>query len=344
MPQRFRMVVTSDRYDFSVEHEMAAQSPDLEIDLAGIPCATEDELIAAGAEADALLPSTREAITASLLDHLPNLKVISRYGVGLDNVDLEAATARGVVVTHYPQYCTAEVADHALALILALNRRLVELDRDLRDGAWNRYRHHTQTLIRGPIPPLRELTLGIVGFGRIGQAVATRAQGFGLTLLATDPYLDPKVIQARGATPVGLDELLARADIVTIHCPLTPETRGLFNAAALAQMKPTAVLINTARGPIVEQAAITAALHAGELAAAALDVFETEPLPEASPLYDMPNVILTPHSAYYSERSVELVRTGTFAAALAVLRGEQPETVANPAVLDRVHLRPRATS
>jgi D-3-phosphoglycerate dehydrogenase len=343
MGQRFTVVVTSDRYGnetqgLETERAILAEIDDLEIDLQGRPSTSEDELIQSGADADALCVSTREAVTRRVLENLPRTKVIARYGVGLDNVDLDAAADNNIVVTHYPGYCTAEVADHAMAFILALNRRIVEQDRSLREGAWVQHGPATRTILRGPIPPLRELTLGIVGFGRIGQSVAERARPFGLSLLVADPYQEPAVIEARDAEPVALDELLARADIVTIHCPLTPQTRGLIDAAALGRMKPSAVLVNTARGPIVDLPALAAALEAGQLAGAALDVVDPEPLPAESPFYRMPNVILSPHSAYYSERSVELVRRETLLEAIQVLRGKRPRTVANPAVLEKVHL------
>lgn len=343
MGQRFRIVVTSDRYGsetegLEMEREVVGEITDLDIDLQGRPSTSEDELIRAGADADALCVSTREAVTRRVLENLPRTKVISRYGVGLDNVDLDAAAECGIVVTHYPGYCTSEVADHALAMILALNRRIVEQDRSLRDGAWVQHGPATRTILRGPIPPLRELTLGIVGFGRIGQSVAERARPFGLELLVADPYQEPAVIEAHGAEAVSLEELLERSDIVTLHCPLTPETRGLIDAAALARMKPSAVLVNTARGPIIDLPALSAALEAGKLAGAALDVTYPEPLPADAAFYRMPNVILTPHSAYYSERSVELVRRETLLEAVQVLRGKRPRTVANPAVLAKVHL------
>jgi len=342
---RFTVVVTSDRYGnetegLEVEQEIVAAIDDLEIEVRGRPSTSEEELIAAGADADALCVSTREAVTRRVIEHLPRAKVISRYGVGLDNVDLEAAAEAGIVVTHYPGYCTAEVADHALAMILALNRRLVEQDRALRAGAWVEFGPATRSILRGPIPPLRELELGIVGFGRIGQVVAERARPFGLRLLAADPYQEPAVVEAHGVEPVGLEALLERADIVTLHCPLTPETRGLIDAAALARMKPSAVLVNTARGPIVDLPALATALAEGRIAGAGIDVTDPEPLPTGSPFYRMENVILTPHSAYYSERSVEVVRRETLLEAVQVLRGKRPRTVANPAVLERVHLEP----
>ena len=341
----FNVIVTSDRYGnetagLELELELVAAVTDIDINLLGRASTTEDELIRRRPDADAMLVSTREAITRRVLENIPRVKVISRYGVGLDNVDLDAAADVGIVVTHYPGYCTPEVADHALAMILALNRRIVEQDRSLREGAWVEHGPATRRILRGPIQPLREQTLGIVGFGRIGQAVAQRAKPFGLTIIAADPYLDPETVRAAGAQPVTLQELLRRADIVTLHTPLTPETRGMIDAAALALMKPTAVIVNTSRGPIIDLPALARALEDGKIAGAALDVVDPEPLPAEAPFYRMPNVILTPHSAYYSERSVDVVRRETLHEALQVLRGKRPRTVANPAVLEKVTLAP----
>lgn len=339
----YTVVVTSDRYGnetygLELEKEIISAVRDLDVSLVSRTGVTEDALIEAAKGADALLVSTREAITRRVLENAPSVKVIARYGVGLDNVDLDAATDVGIVVTHYPGYCTSEVADHALSMILALNRRIVEQDRSLREGAWVKHGPATRTILRGPIQPLREQTVGIVGFGRIGKSVAARLKPFGVTLLVADPYADPEAIRAEGAEPVALEDLMARADIITIHCPLTPETRGLINAEKIALMKPTAVIVNTARGPIIDLKALAAALEAGQIAGAALDVVDPEPLPADAPFYQMPNVILTPHSAYYSERSAEVVRRETLNEALQVLRGKQPQTVANPGVLEKVTL------
>lgn len=342
MAPHFTVVMTSNRYrwDMAPEQEIIKRYPDLDVDLRGVTVSSEEELIDAGRDADALMCSTLDVLNRRVMGELPKTKVIARYGVGLDNVDLDAATDHGIVVTHFPQYCTSEVADHAFALILALNRRIVEQDRALRAGAWVTYRHETRKIIRGPIPPLREQTLGIVGFGRIGRSVAQRAAPFGLTIIAADPYVADDEIRAHpaGVEPVALDDLLTRADIVTIHCPLTPETRGLLNAERLALLKPNALLVNTARGPIVDIDAITATLEAGRIGGAGLDVVYPEPLPADHPLYRQHNAILTPHSAYYSERSVEVVREQTFVEALTVLQGRRPRTVANPAVLAKLQL------
>ncbi len=338
----FKLVLTSDRYNTDVdslalERQLLADNSDLEIDLQTISGEDMERVIAACADADVLLASTRESFPRAVLERLTTIKVLSRYGVGLDNVDLDAAAELGIVVTHYPAYCTAEVADHALALILALNRRIVHLDRELTAGAWLRHGRATGAILHTRIAPLREQTLGIIGFGRIGRLVAERARPFGLTILVSDPYLDPATLPDY-VTLVELNDLLARSDIVTLHCPLTPETRGLINAERLSLMKPNAYLVNTARGPIIDLDALATVLAAGGLAGAGLDVVDPEPLPETSPLYALDNVILTPHAAYYSERSVDIVRRQTLLQALRVLRGLRPEVVANPAVLERVSL------
>jgi D-3-phosphoglycerate dehydrogenase len=345
MPTKFTAIVTSDRYGSSdtgldPERELARQFPDIELDLRGEPIHTEEDMIALGAETDAFLISTREAVTRNLVENLPRVKVIARYGVGLDNVDLDAAADNGIVITHFPQYCTSDVANHALSLLLAINRRIVEQNEDLHQGAWNNHGRMTGKLMRGPVPSMSTLTIGVIGMGRIGSAVVSRLTPFGSRIVVSDPYIDDERIRAAGAIPVSFDELIATADLITIHCPLTPETRGLFGPDQFARMKPDASIVNTARGPIIQQAAVIDHLTANPGARAGLDVFEIEPLPEGNPLYDLPNAILTPHSAYYSEQSVEIVRRQTFLSALAVLRGYLPPTVANPAVLERVSLQP----
>lgn len=340
----FRLVYTSDRYDLGYEVDALSSLSDLDIELVTGLVSGPDDLIALARDADALVVSSREAVPRVAIEQLDKCQVIVRMSVGIDHVDLDAATDHGIVISHCPDYCTDEVADHAMALIMALNRRIVEVNEDLHKGAWVDRSYHTQKILRGPVPPLRELTLGIVGLGRIGQSVARRAAPFGLRLIATDPYVDPAVAASLGVELVLLDELAAQADIITLHCPLTPETRGMIDSAFFDKVKPTTVLVNTARGPIVDMDDIAAALADGRLAAAGLDVVDPEPLPSSSPLYSLPNVILTPHDAYYSERSRVQVRVDTLNAALSVLRGMYPRTVANPGVIEKLDLRPWAPS
>ncbi len=340
----FRLVYTSDRYDLGYEVEALSKLTDIDVELITGVVTNADELVALAKDADALVVSSREAVPRVAIEQLGRCRAVVRMSVGIDNVDLEAATDHNIVVSHCPDYCTNEVADHALALILALNRRIVEVNEDIHKGAWVDRSYHTQKILRGPMPPLRELALGIVGLGRIGQAVARRAAPFGLRLIASDPYLDPAVAESAGVQLVSLDELAAQADIITLHCPLTAETSGMIDSAFFDKVQPSAVLVNTARGPIVNMDDIAAALADGRLAAAALDGTNAEPLPADSPLYALPNLILTPHDAYYSERSRTQVRVDTLNAALSVLRGMLPRTVANPAVIDTIELRPWAPS
>lgn len=343
MTKSFTIVVTSDRYgadvtDFDRENELLCQFPDIDVTLIGDPGRTEDHLIAMGQRADALMLSTRESVTGRVCENIPRVKVIARYGVGLDNIDLNAATEQGIVVTHYPQYCTAEVADHAMAMILTLNRRLVELNEDLHAGLWGSGGRRAVGIIRGPVPAMSAITIGLVGLGRIGSAVVARLIPFGSRIIVADPYLDPDAIRQTGAEPAALDELAAQSDMISLHCPLNPETRGLLGRDRFATMKPEVAIVNTCRGPVIDEAALTDFLECHPMARAALDVTEVEPLAADSPLYRLPNVILSPHSAYYSEQSVRTVRDQTFLSALAVLRGYLPPTVANPEVLERVSL------
>jgi D-3-phosphoglycerate dehydrogenase len=338
----FRLVYTSDRYDLGYEVEALSSLSDIDIELISGLVENPDDLVALARDADALVVSSREAVPRAAIEQLDKCQVIVRMSVGIDHVDLDAATDHDIVVSHCPDYCTDEVADHAMALIMALNRCIVEVNEDLHKGAWVDRSYHTQKILRGPMPPLRELTLGIVGLGRIGQSVARRAAPFGLRLIANDPYIDPAVAASLGVELVSLDELAVQADIITLHCPLTPETRGMIDSSFFDKVKPSAVLVNTARGPIVNMDDVAAALADGRLAAAGLDVVDPEPLPASSPLYSLPNVILTPHDAYYSERSRVQVRIDTLNAALSVLRGMYPRTVANPAVIEKLDLRPWA--
>jgi glyoxylate reductase len=244
-----------------------------------------EELLARAPELGGLLSLLTDPVDAELIRAAPRLRAISNYAVGVDNIDLEAAAARGIQVGNTPGVLTDTTADLALALMLGISRRLVEGDAYVRRGEWRTWE---PGLLLGH--DLHGATVGIVGFGRIGQAVGRRLEGFGCEILHT------------GAVP--LDELLERSDFVTLHVPLTPDTRGLIGAAALDRMKPTAYLINTARGPIVDSEALTHALRAGEIAGAALDVTDPEPLPAGDPLLDAPNLLVLPHlgSATYATR------------------------------------------
>ena len=328
-----RVVITSDRFygtGTALEASIAERFPGLAVDVETLLAPDDETMIAVAGGADAIVTASIDAVPRRVIEALPDLRVIGRYAVGYDNIDLEAAQERGVVVTHFPGYCTDEVADHALSLILALSRRLFPSDRRLREGHWVGHSLDTAFVTGGEIWPLRDLTVGVVGFGRIGQAVVGRLRPFGCRIVVADPYVDAATIQSAGPEPVSLGDLLAASDIVTIHCPLTPETRHLIGTAQLRAMRPGAMLVNTARGPIVDGAALAAALESGHLQSAALDVMEHEPVDPGDPILVAPNLIVTPHSAYYSERSMEVLRRETFVDVLAVLAGESARTTVTP--------------
>lgn len=227
----------------------------------------------------------------------PGATVI-RYGVGYDNIDLAAAKEAGLKVGYVPDYCADEVADHTAAAILALLRKLVPMDASVRAGEW------AAVKVAKPMKPFNETIVGFFGMGQIGMAVKERLTGFGFQFIVVDPGLSDAQAAAAGVTLVSPDELLAQADLISLHAPGTPQTTGFFNAARLAQMQPHAMLVNSARGLLIDETAMAEALENGVIAGAALDVFETEPLPADSPLHNAPNCLLTPHAAWYSEAAI----------------------------------------
>ena len=274
--------------------------------------------------ADALLV-TYAKITAEMIGQMTRCRIISRFGIGVDNVDLPAATAAGIVVTKVPDYCIDEVSDHALAFVLALARKIPFANAQVHAGRWE-----MPAVV--PIHRLRGSVLGLVGFGRIPQLVAPKAASFGFKVVAYDPYVASEIFTRAGVESVDFARLLDVSDFISIHSPLLPETRNLFNADAFRRMKPTAYLVNTARGPIVDEAALAEALDAGQLAGAALDVMPQEP-PSGSPLLGRANVILTPHISFYSEESLVELQTKAAEEVLAVLTGKAPRNPVNPEVL-----------
>ncbi len=332
-PDRRPLIVHADAPPGAPLSEERQALDDVDCDLVTTEASSEDELIANVKDADVVLVAQAQ-IRRRVLESAHRCRAVVRYGIGLDNVDLEAATDNGIVVAHVLDFCTEEVSNHAIALLLALARRLLPLHRDAAAGRWRR--DHAWRLA-----PVHGQTLGIVGFGNIGRAVARKALAFDMRVLAYDPYTDPGAASALGVQPAALDELLAESDYVSLHTPLTPETRTLIGEAELKAMRPTAVLVNTSRGPVVDQAALVEALAGGEIAAAALDVFQEEPLPADSPLCRLENVLLTPHVASVSPEAMRQVCEEVGRAAGDVLRGRWPKYVANPSVTPRAPLKGR---
>lgn len=268
----------------------------------------------------------RLEVTAGMIRRFARCKIIVRYGVGTDNVDVAAATEAKIIVGHVPAYGVDEVSTHAIALLLTCVRRVVPTQRKLAAGGWN---------VHGgePIWRMRGKTLGLVGLGHIGQDVARKLNGWGLHLLATDPFVEPDRAASVGARLVQLDTLCRESDFISLHCPLLPETRHLINPRTLGLMKPGCILINTARGPVVDTAALCAALEAGRLGQAGLDVFEEEPLPVDSPLRTHPHIVCSDHTAWYSEESQQELQQTAAAEAVRVCTGGLPLSLANPEVL-----------
>jgi len=256
-----------------------------------------DDIVAAAAGASALIVQWAP-ITADILDRLPELRFISRLGIGYDMIDVDAATERGILVANTPAYCLDEVATHTLAMVLALGRGLIAYDRAVRAGAWSAVDARPMGLRPAAT------TLAVIGYGRIGKLVARRGAALGFRVVVSDPMVPDADIRADGLEPAPLGEAIARADVLTLHVPLTDATRHMIDARALATMKPGAVLVNTCRGPLVDEEALADALGAGRLAGAAIDVFESEPLPATSRLRALDSVILTPHAAWYSPQAL----------------------------------------
>jgi D-3-phosphoglycerate dehydrogenase / 2-oxoglutarate reductase len=274
-----------------------------------------EDILAVARDADAILV-TYAKLPGELLRQLTRCKAIGRFGLGVDNIDLPAAKALGIAVNYVPDYCLREVSDHAMALLLALTRKITFANKLVQSGRWE----------VPPIVPLHRLegqVLGLIGFGNIPRALAPKARSFGLKVLAHDPYVAKETLSGAGVEGVSFDDLLARSDFISVHAPLLAATRGLMNATAFGKMKKGAFLINTARGPLVDEAALVAALDSGHLGGAALDVVASEPLPTDSPLLGRDNVILTPHTAFYSVEALEELQTKCASDVARVLSGEK---------------------
>lgn len=294
---------------------------------------TEDEIIRVCGDAEVILVERSETpLTARVIAQLKGCRAIVKYGVGIENIDLTAASRHGIVVGNAGDYCTEEVSDHTVALLLASARRILSMDRHVRAGGWSDIPRDE------PFRRISLLTLGLMGVGRIGRAVVRKMSGFRMRMLAVDPYA-PQAADS-GVELVSAERLLRESDLISVHTPLTPETKGLIGEAAFRSMKPTAILVNTSRGGVVDQNALINALREKRIAGAALDVFAEEPLPASSPLREFGNVILTPHYAASSDDSEAQLQKTVGDSAAAVLMGHWPPFPVNADVKPRTPLKP----
>ncbi|MEO6435953.1 MAG: C-terminal binding protein [Tepidisphaeraceae bacterium] len=285
-------------------------------------CKTAAELIDLTADADFVVTQFA-AITANVIDAMRRARLIVRYGIGVDNVDVDAARRAGIPVCNVPDYCIAEVADHTLALALSATRRVTTHWDRVRSGGWG------MTVPPDAMKTLAEMTVGVIGFGRIGRQVVQRLSAFGCRIRVSDPVVPAAQIRAGGAEPASLDDLWRESDLITLHCPSGPQTRRIVNADTLAKMKTGVVLVNVGRGDLVDSGDLLAALNSGKVSAAALDVWNPEPPGAESPLLKLDNVILTPHVASVSAKAVRTLRESVANTVARAVRGEPLVNVVN---------------
>ena len=330
-PGKYKAITTDQhRLPIGVEKDILTRAG---ADLIPFACTTEDETIAACRDAHAILTASAP-FNRRVIAELKEALVISRYGIGLDTVDIPAATEHGIVVTNVPDFCFDQVADTAMSLILSVPRKVTYASNLIRQG----------TYTREPLKPIhnfRGATLGLVAFGNIARNVVWKAAPFGFRIIAYDPYVKADDIRQYPVAMVDFDTLLKESDIISVHTPLTPETRHMFNEAALRKMKPTAFFINVGRGPVHDQKALYKALKEGWIAGAGLDVLEKEPPDPDDPILTLDNVVFTPHYASYTEEAYHELRVKTAENAAAVLRGEWPKYFVNPEVKTTARLLKR---
>lgn len=296
------------------------------------PDPSEETLASLASDADAIMTCFAQ-VTARVVREAQKCIVISRYGVGVDNIAVDTATTQGIVVTYIPDYCVDEVSDHVMALLLTWNRQVGFHDRVAKEGRWE------GTRSPAPLVRLRGRTMGIVGLGRIGRAVAVKAAAFGLNILAYDPYLPPDAPMPSAVKRVDFSSLLAQADYISLHTPLNDETRGLIGSEELSLMKPDAFVINCARGPIIDESALYVALRDGQIGGAGLDVMEQAAPSANHPLFQLENVLVTPHVAFLSQQSVHELELRTAQSVVDVLQGRMPEFLVNPVVLPHSRIK-----
>jgi D-3-phosphoglycerate dehydrogenase len=326
---KFKVVVTDFEYTTFAPEKSVLDKLGIELTLE--QCKTEDEVIAACKDADGLI-SQYAPISQKVIEKLENCKVISRYGVGYNTVDVDAATEKGIIVGNVPDYCLDEVSDHAMALLLSSVRKITKLNNAVKSGNWD-------FKVAVPVYRLRGRTLGLVGFGNIPQMVAKKAQAFGLNIIAYDPFVSVDVAKKHNVELVSLDELCEKSDYISVHVPLNQYTQGMISDDQFNRMKKEAFIINTARGPIIDEKALITALQTEKIAGAGLDVLEVEPIDANNPLLKMDNVLLNPHSAFYSIQSEEELKRKAAQNVADVLSGYYPPYVVNKDVKGKLNLK-----
>ncbi len=323
MTRGFLVVIADSPFETSEKEEMILGK--IGASVQRFTCSNESQVISAAKNAHVVLCDA-SPITRNVIMNLQQAVGIVEYGIGYDNIDVNAATEKGIVVCNVPDFMTSEVADHTVALILALARKLHQILPSTRSGEW------TWSKFR-PIESLDSRTAGIIGFGNIGRQVATRLSAFGMKIVAYDPYIPAENVRRLGATPATLGQLLTSSDIVSIHIPLTSETRHLIGKKEIAMMKKSSILINTSRGPVIDQGALLSSLQEKQIGAAGLDVLATEPPDPSDPLLMLDNVIITPHIGWYSEQSSSRLQEHAALEAERILTGQTPRHPVNPQVL-----------
>jgi len=319
---KFKVVITDAEYEsFEIEKE-ELNKIGAEVVLG--QCKTEDEIIKIAKDADGLLVQY-DSITRRVIESLQKCKVIARYGIGVDSIDIEAATEHGICIVNVLKYCIDEVSDHTIALALACVRKIVMLSNAVKKGIWD-------FKISKPIFRLRNMKLGLVGFGNIARMISHKAQAFGLNVLAYDPYISSSVMIQNNVKKVNLQDLLAEADIISLHTPLTKTTKYMFTEKEFKLMKDTAFIINTGRGPLIKEKDLYRALKEKWIAGAALDVTEKEPIDSNNDLLKLDNIIITPHVSFYSDESLKDLQRNAAKGVAQVLKGEIPSSIVNKEV------------
>jgi len=332
MEKQFK-VMRVDKAGSSVKMvEEAEELAKVNAEISGVDCTTEDEIIKAAKDADAITTGAAR-MTRRVLEALPKCKVIVRYGVGFDTIDVDAATDNGIVVVNVPDLFPEEVSSHAILLLLACAKKLVFMNNGMKQGRWAECKQ-----AQAPMVSIYGQTLGLIGCGNLGRMTAKKAQCFALSILGYDPYLDKSLAREHGITLVSLPELLKESDFISVHALLNKETWHLMGEKEFKQMKPTAYFINVSRGPVVDEPALIKALQEKWIAGAGLDVFEKEPVDADNPLLKMDNVVVSPHTAFYSDASAKQVRIRVGQEIASVLSGQWPKNVVNKTVKPKVNL------